>query len=104
MTPEDHQPVNGYFVHKNIRIENNIFRLFGAPVMTARSVDNLLFNNNTIYSTGFMKAAETEISVRLDGCTNVQVLKNKFHTTWQPIIKLQAMTSKQVKTDIEIKN
>lgn len=104
ITPEDHQPVKGYFVHKNIRIENNIFRLFGSPVMTARSVDNLLFNNNTIYSTGFMKPAETEISVRLDGCAKVQVLKNKFNTEWQPIIKLQAMTSNQVKTDIKIKN
>ena len=104
IAPEDHQPAKGYLVHKNIRIENNKFRLLGSPAVTARSVDKLLFNNNIIYCTQFLPGAATKISFKLDGCADVQVLKNKFHTTWKPVIKLQDMTSKQVKTDIEIKN
>lgn len=104
IAPENHQSAKGYFVHQNIRIENNIFKLFGSPIMTARSVDRLWFNNNIIYSTDFMKPVETKTSIKLDGCANVQVLKNKFQTRWQPVIKLQDMTLKQLKTDIEIKN
>ncbi len=37
----------GYF-HRNIRIENNVFRSFDAPILYAKSVDGLSFTGNKV--------------------------------------------------------
>jgi hypothetical protein len=43
VAPENHQLVAGYYVHKNIRIQNNTFKIFDKPILSARSVNGLFF-------------------------------------------------------------
>jgi len=45
------QPRAGSYVHRNIRIEDNLFQAFDAPVLYAESVDGLRFTGNTIQRT-----------------------------------------------------
>jgi len=46
IAPENHELLPGYFVHRNIRIENNTFNIYDYPVLSALSVENLSFTRN----------------------------------------------------------
>ena len=36
------------YFHSNIRIENNVFETFDEPILYAKSVENLIYRNNTV--------------------------------------------------------
>lgn len=101
IAPENHELVSGYYVHRNIRIENNIFKIFDKPILSARSTDGLVFANNTINPSDLLPAGSNENSFTLTACNNVIIKKNHFNTSWKPKIATFKMTKKQVKTDIK---
>jgi len=102
IAPENHEWVEGYFVHKNIRIENNSFKVNDFPLLTARSVEGLVFANNTIARTGLVPADTTKASFRLTGCKKVIIEHNVIQGFGPPVIKLNAMPQSAVKTDEKI--
>ena len=86
IAPENHILVKDYYVHHNIRIENNIFKVYDAPLMTARSVDGLTFKNNKIIQTHLMDPGVNKPSFKIVACRHVQISGNIFNTDWKPVI------------------
>lgn len=101
IAPENHELVDGFYVHHNIKIENNIFNVFDSSIVSARSTDGLNFSNNTINTSETFPMSPNNNVVSLTACNNVVVKKNKFNTTWQPKITTSKMTNKLIKTDIK---
>ena len=101
IAPENQKLVQAYYVHHNIRIENNVFNVYDAPLLKARSTDGLVFNNNVINQTRFMKQGSNTVSVQMTACDHVNILKNKFNTGWQPLINMENMRKGQLKTDLK---
>lgn len=101
IAPENHELVNGFYVHHNIKIENNIFNVFDSSIVSARSTDGLIFSNNTINKSEVFPMSSNEDVVSLVACKNVVVKKNKFNTSWLPKITVSKMTSRDIKTDVK---
>src|SRR4030095_13403309 len=96
-----HEWVEGFYVHHNIKIENNIFNVFDSSIVSARSTDGLIFSNNTINKSEVFPMSSNENVVSLAACKNVVVKKNKFNTSWLPKITVSKMTNKDIKTDVK---
>ena len=65
--------------HRNIRIENNTFKVFDYPVLFARSVRDLKFTGNKLVRTNaYEPFAMNKATFWLDGCRNVLIEGN----TW----------------------
>jgi alpha-L-fucosidase 2 len=75
IVPENSEIVPGYAVHRNIRIEDNIFRVYDYPVLKARSVGGLTFLRNKIIPSSFMAAGKRRPRVLLTACTDVRIDK-----------------------------
>ncbi|MDP4130858.1 MAG: right-handed parallel beta-helix repeat-containing protein [Bacteroidota bacterium] len=76
--PENHQLIPGYMVHKNILIENNTFRIYDYPLLTARSTGGLIFKNNKVLRSTFMKTQENrEAQISLTACSDVKISGNQ---------------------------
>ena len=101
IAPENHELVDGYYVHRNIRIENNTFKVFDKPILSARSTDGLFFLNNIINQSNLLAGGSNEYSFSLTACKNVVINKNQFNTSWKPKITTLKMTKKQIKTDLK---
>jgi hypothetical protein len=68
------RPQPGSFSHGNIRIENNTFRTFDAPVLYAESVKGLSFTKNTIVRThDFPAWHPRKVAITLDRCREVTI-------------------------------
>lgn len=74
IVPENSELVPGYAAHKNIRITDNIFIVYDYPLLKARSVDGLVFKNNSIRSSSFLPAGEKRDRIKLIACTHVSLL------------------------------
>ncbi|MEX6687291.1 right-handed parallel beta-helix repeat-containing protein [Danxiaibacter flavus] len=101
IAPENHQPADKYWVHKNIRIENNTFKVYDYPVLTARSTNGLSFVNNTILNTGFLPAKAHRASIVTNACTNVNIKANRFEWPQDPVINRQNMKASDLHSDIK---
>ena len=101
IAPENPTLVRGQYVHHNIRIENNVFNVYNAPLLKARSTDGLVFSNNVINQTHFMNSGANNFSVQLTACKNVRIQKKKFTTDWQPLVNIENMSRRQLKADIK---
>jgi alpha-L-fucosidase 2 len=75
IVPENSELVPGYAVHRHIRIEDNIFRVYDYPVLKARSVDGLSFLRNKLISSSFMAAGQRRPRVFLTACTGARIDK-----------------------------
>lgn len=73
IVPENSELVPGYGVHRNIRIEDNIFRVYDYPVLKAWSVEGLTFLHNTILSSSFLPMGEHRPRVLLTACSGVRI-------------------------------
>jgi len=63
--------------HRNIRIENNHFKLYDYPVLYAKSVDNLTFTGNTLTaSRRYQPWHPRKFSVSLESCKEVIIKDN----------------------------
>jgi hypothetical protein len=99
IAPENHQLVPGYYVHRNIRIENNIFTIYDYPVVSARSVENLVFKGNKIIMTGSTEKGSPRPGFELTACKKVTFVKNTFKDYPNPEIHFQKMDKKEIKSD-----
>jgi hypothetical protein len=89
-------------VHRNIRIINNIFKMTNNVVLSARSVDRLLFTGNKIIDARFLKEGKDHVVITLTACKNVLIQKNNFDRTGLPLINTRKMTKADLKTDLKI--
>ncbi len=65
--------------HRNIRIENNVFKSFDYPILFARSAGNLRFAGNTLLRTKTHEpCAASKFTFTLDGCRDVMIGGNIY--------------------------
>mgnify|MGYP003433472868 FL=1 len=101
INPQTHRLIPGYYVHSHIRIENNIFKVYDYPLLSARSTNGLIFKGNTIIPSNLFKPGVKRAAFNLTACKNVSIEKNVFTNNEKPVINLVSMNSKDVKTDIK---
>ncbi|MEJ0103264.1 MAG: right-handed parallel beta-helix repeat-containing protein [Bacteroidota bacterium] len=75
IVPENHLLLKDYYVHHNIRIENNTFKVYDAPLLTARSTDGLVFSNNNIVQSDFMQRGGNKNAFNLVACKKITIAK-----------------------------
>lgn len=87
--------------HKNIKIENNVFKTFDIPLVHARSVEGLSFSNNEIIRTyTYEPYAWLNSSFRLNGCRNVVISGNTIDKNYATrTILIEHMKNSDVKAD-----
>lgn len=91
-----------YPVHKNVRIENNVFKTFDYPVLYAKSVGNLVFKDNIVERTYTRPPLSTnKYTFYLNGCSDVVIRGTRFQKdVLGQNIFLENMKKKDLKTDI----
>ncbi len=103
ISPENHELVPGKYVHRNIRIEENIFKVYDDPILTAQSTENLIFTGNSIIHTNWMKQqAERRASFFLNACTKVLIRNNKVSGNFEPMVQTENMHKTDISADIKI--
>jgi hypothetical protein len=86
VNPEVHEQVEGHYVHRNIRILNNAFRVLNGLVLKAKSVDGLTFKGNTIERSAWtppLRSApnpneQPAEAFLLESCKGVDIQKPEF--------------------------
>jgi polygalacturonase len=96
IAPENHELTPNRFVHGNIRIRNNYFKVYDSPILTARSVDGLEFSGNTIEQSDLLPKTEGKSGFQLTACKNVSIRDNKFLIPWQPLIRISKMDKRTI--------
>lgn len=90
-------------VHHNIRIEDNEFRIYDYPVLTARSTGNLSFTRNRVtWLNNFLSTGAPRPAFRLTACEGVKINGNEWQVPFKPMVLLQDMKTKTVKTDLPV--
>jgi len=97
--------------HKNIRIENNEFHPFDFPVLFARSVDGIAFNNNIITrSKRFEPYHNRKYTFSFEACKNASISNNTFSEEvlgmnvllkWTPEKELNCAPEQKLKVKVE---
>ena len=100
ISPQNSTFLPNYFVHKNIKIESNSFKVYDYPILSVKSTNGLLFNNNKIVKTNFMKPGDKRAEIRLIGAKNVTVRNNDFGGE-DAVIEIEKMSKKDIKTDLK---
>jgi len=87
--------------HRNIVIKNNTFKTFDIPLVRARSVRGLQFNNNTIIRTyDYKPYAWQKSSFLLDGCRDVVISGNSFSDDYiTRSVKIEHMQKSDLKIE-----
>jgi len=96
--PESHGSDN--IIHRNIRIENNVFKVYDFPVLAARNTEVLIFKHNKIIRTDFMKQGEKRPQFDLSACRKVDISNNAVEGFEDVSIQLKSMDKKELSTDI----
>lgn len=99
IAPENHQLVEQFYVHENIRIYNNVFKLSRPAILFAKSVDGLKFEHNNIEQTGTKSNSAPVIF--LEACKDVTVDKNSFGDFLPAIIQIKRMKYAEMHTDLQ---
>ncbi len=100
ITPENHKILDYFYVHRNIHIENNVFKVSDPVIVSARSVQGLFFRNNIIEETG-PATNKPAASFTLNACDNVSIYNNTFRTSWTPAVMTENMEKRKLNTDIK---
>ncbi|RPD41162.1 right-handed parallel beta-helix repeat-containing protein [Chitinophaga barathri] len=102
ISPENHELVSKFTVHRNIRIENNRFIIYDYPVLTAKSTKNLVFTGNRITWTNDFRQPEAapRAAFSLEACEAVRISGNNFDVPFKPSVTLKNMTGKELKSDL----
>lgn len=108
VNPENHEWEKGHYVHRNIRIEGNTFKVFDDLVMKAKSVDGLTFQNNKVEHSTWIspvgnRAAGTAAypTFLLERCTNVLIKNNNWNLQESLRIDCFGMKKNDLKTDTD---
>lgn len=105
VNPENHEFEKGAWVHQNIRIENNVFRLFDDMLLKAKSTNGIFFNNNVIEHTTWVSPVGNRYSdheyntVKLENCTNVKFKDNIWHMKEPLKIVCEKMNKKDIRAE-----
>ncbi|MGO4546679.1 right-handed parallel beta-helix repeat-containing protein [Paenibacillus sp. 2TAB23] len=66
-------------VHRNIRIEENLFLMSQARLLDAKCAHTLSFRNNVVLTVpGFERITEVNEGIRLTACTDVEIFNNSL--------------------------
>lgn len=88
--------------HKNIVIQNNLFKVFDAPLVRGRSVRNLQFIDNEIVKTETYKPYSWQKSAfLLDGCKEVLIRNNQIDEKY---ITRDILIEHMRKSDVKVDN
>lgn len=89
--------------HRNIRIEGNEFHPYDYPVLYAKSVDGLKFNNNTlIKSDRFKPFHSRKFTFSFEASKNVEITGNRFiGNILGKNISLERMDKNEITVDAE---
>lgn len=87
----------GRYVHQNILITGNLFKVYDYPVLSAHSTKGIYFVNNVIDKTNFLSQGMKRAGISLDGCTDVHIEKNSISTPEQLEVSYQNMSTKDFK-------
>lgn len=102
INPENSEPVKNYYVHQNIRIENNSFKQIDSPVLSAKSTKGLLFVHNKIEKSDEAVGKGKGLpAFNFIACTGVQISGNEF-TDEEPGIQLKEMGKGAIQSDIKL--
>lgn len=102
IVPETHELETGYFVHRNIAIEDNEFVVYDSPLLIARSVQGITFSKNTIRQTDFRPHQANAAAIDLNNCDKVVINGNTFKTVWKPTVRIDNMKPRAIKTDVPL--
>jgi hypothetical protein len=84
--------------HRNIRIENNIFKYYDYNLLYARSVKGLTFKENKIEYTTTYPQHGRKVNFYLDGCRNVYIGENIYDKNYPArLAELHNMKRKELK-------
>ena len=106
--PENHERMKNHWVHRNIRIENNIFNVYSDNlVLKAKSTSNLYFGNNTIEATGFVpslknreKRPSANAPFKIEDCTKVRIEDNVYKIEVQSLkVDCKDMAKKDIRVN-----
>jgi hypothetical protein len=100
INPENSERVKNYYVHQNIRIENNSFKQIDSPVLSAKSTKGLFFVHNKIYKSDAAAKSKGLAAFNFIACTGVQIIGNEFHDE-EPVIQLKEMGKVAINSDIK---
>ncbi|GHV14317.1 hypothetical protein FACS1894169_02970 [Bacteroidia bacterium] len=106
--PENHERVSKHWVHRNIRIEGNIFKIYNDNlILKAKSTQNLYFGKNTIENTAYLpivkgrtKNESSSPSFRFEDCTGVK-MENNVYKPGTSGVKVETTYMKKKDIDIE---
>lgn len=101
IAPENHELMVGNMVHRNIRIIGNQFKLISNTVLSARSVDNLLFADNT-FTFSDPSSTQKKIILHLTACKNVKIKKNHAEQTDGLEVNATKMKKNDLKADCKV--
>lgn len=102
INPQNHEMIPGYWVHKNIRIEGNTFKVYDSPILSARSTSGLYFIKNKIEHTDFLPALGTRPAIDLLGCTGVRISGNLFSKSVDFTVEIKKMKKTDIKSDVPL--
>jgi len=91
--------------HRNIRIKNNRFNPFDYPVLYAKSVDGISFENNLVNrSYRFKPYHRRKFTFSFEGCKNITIQNNTFsNDILGKNILLNKTPEKELKTNSDLK-
>lgn len=110
INPEDHKTLKGHWVHRNIHISQNTFKVFDNLVMKARSTNSIIFENNIVEHSHWippLRNSKLKITYtspfKFENCTNIVVQQYQwsFHTLYH--ILCDKMEQKDIKLEKGIK-
>ncbi|GHU98432.1 alpha-1,3-galactosidase B [Bacteroidia bacterium] len=79
---------------RNIRIINNSFRTFDSSIISAVSVDGLIFKDNTIEPSGtYAPINPSMATVKLEGCINSHIYDNVYRGDGKAAISLDKVSA-----------
>ncbi len=89
-------------VHKNIRIEDNIFETYDYPILFAKSTKGLTFKGNKIIRTNLLKpCSDNKFTLSFDACSDVKIEGNTFEGD---LLGKNIHIERMKTNDIKIKN
>lgn len=95
--PENHEVVKGFFVHENIKIENNIFETYDTPILRVKGTKDLVFRNNTIVKTqNFVERKKNHSSFYIQQSKNIKIELNKSDKDKFDSLKIVEMKKSKV--------
>lgn len=102
--PENHEYAKNYWVHRNIKIENNTFKINGNLILKAKSTQGLIFKNNLIEYAPFVSPLDknlpkTNESFDLDNCSKVIISNNIYKLPSQISVNYNRMKQTDIKSD-----